>query len=177
MKAQDEYFLKRVKLFYDNRLKNSWMGLCNFSKKGWQTWLNLCLKRTMYQRKVDVDMLNAVKSVLADVSSVSPSSEQRDLCLAYEHHYHMPFFFVAWLLKKRRRYITPKSFAKRILTDTGLTRAVKERPLGCSNHAQQLMRNSGGSLDNQTWHTNHWLQQKLPKFGFRTHTTALWPMK
>ena len=26
---------------------------------------------------VDVDMLNAVKSVLADVSSVSPSSEQR----------------------------------------------------------------------------------------------------
>ena len=31
----------------------------------------------MYQYKVDVDMLNAVKSVLADVSSVSPSSEQR----------------------------------------------------------------------------------------------------
>ena len=31
----------------------------------------------MYQRKVDVDTLNAVKSVLADVSSVSPSSEQR----------------------------------------------------------------------------------------------------
>ena len=54
----------------------------------------------MYQRKVDVDMLNAEKSVLTDVSSVSPSSEQRDLCLAYEHHYHMPFFFVAWLKKK-----------------------------------------------------------------------------
>ena len=31
----------------------------------------------MYERKVDVDMLNAVKSVLANVSSVSPSSEQR----------------------------------------------------------------------------------------------------
>ena len=30
----------------------------------------------MNQRKVDVDMLNAVKSVLADVSSVSPSSKQ-----------------------------------------------------------------------------------------------------
>ena len=30
----------------------------------------------MYQRKVDVDMLNAVKSMLADVSSVSPLSEQ-----------------------------------------------------------------------------------------------------
>ena len=38
------------------------------------------VKRTMYQRQVDVDMLNAVKSVLADVSSVSPSSEQRALC-------------------------------------------------------------------------------------------------
>ena len=31
---------------------------------------------TMYQRKVDVDTLNTVKSMLADVSSVSPSSEQ-----------------------------------------------------------------------------------------------------
>ena len=35
------------------------------------------VKRAMYQCKVDVGMLNAVKSVLADVSSVSPSSEQR----------------------------------------------------------------------------------------------------
>ena len=35
-------------------------------------------KRRMYQRKaVDVNILNAVKSLLADVSSVSPSSEQR----------------------------------------------------------------------------------------------------
>ena len=31
----------------------------------------------MYQRKVDVDMLNAVKSVLAHVLNMSPSSEQR----------------------------------------------------------------------------------------------------
>ena len=31
----------------------------------------------MYQCKVDVDMLNAIKSVLADISSISPSSEQR----------------------------------------------------------------------------------------------------
>ena len=29
----------------------------------------------MYQRKVDLDMLNAVKIKLADVSSISPSSE------------------------------------------------------------------------------------------------------
>ena len=41
----------------------------------------VAVKRTMYQRKVDVDMLNATKSVLADVSSVSPSSEQRTLWL------------------------------------------------------------------------------------------------
>ena len=34
------------------------------------------LKYTMYQRKVDMDMQNAVKSMLADVSSVNPSSEQ-----------------------------------------------------------------------------------------------------
>ena len=33
----------------------------------------------MYQHKVDVDMLNAIKSVLAEVSSVSPSSEQKKL--------------------------------------------------------------------------------------------------
>ena len=37
----------------------------------------MAVKRTMYQRKVDVDMLNAIRSVLADVSGVSPSSEQR----------------------------------------------------------------------------------------------------
>ena len=34
----------------------------------------MAVKCTMYQRKVDVDMLKAVKSVLADVLSVSPSS-------------------------------------------------------------------------------------------------------
>ena len=32
----------------------------------------------MYQCKVDVDMLNAVKRMLAGVSSVSPSSESRE---------------------------------------------------------------------------------------------------
>ena len=36
----------------------------------------MVVKRTVYQRKVDVDMLYAVKSVLTDVSSFSPSSEQ-----------------------------------------------------------------------------------------------------
>ena len=32
----------------------------------------------MYQHKVDVHMLNAVKSVLADVSSISPSLALRE---------------------------------------------------------------------------------------------------
>ena len=39
--------------------------------------IGVTVTHRLYQRKVDVDMLNAVKSVLADVSSVSPSSEQR----------------------------------------------------------------------------------------------------
>ena len=45
-------------------------------------WGCLCVavKRTMYQRlNVDVNMLNAIKNVLANVSSISPSSEQRYL--------------------------------------------------------------------------------------------------
>ena len=37
----------------------------------------------MYQCEVDVDMLNAVKSVLADVSSVSPSSEERVILVVF----------------------------------------------------------------------------------------------
>ena len=39
--------------------------------------VNSSKDRTMYQRKVDVDMLNTVKSLLANVSSISSSSEQR----------------------------------------------------------------------------------------------------
>ena len=49
----------------------------------WNTSLvcvGVAVKRRMYQHKVDVDMLNAIKSVLADVSSVGPSSEQKGLC-------------------------------------------------------------------------------------------------
>ena len=37
----------------------------------------------MYQRKVDVDTLNAVKIKLADGSSVSSSSEQRWVVMGY----------------------------------------------------------------------------------------------
>ena len=49
----------------------------------------------MYQHKVDVDMLNAVKSMLADVSSVSPSSEQRNVSqhtLYGVQHIHIVLF-------------------------------------------------------------------------------------
>ena len=60
--------------------------------------------RTMYQRKVDVDMLNAVKSVLADVSSVSPSSETSAnnslRCSAYPHQ---PYVDKLYVLPPRRR--------------------------------------------------------------------------
>lgn len=35
-----------------------------------------------------------------------------------------------------------------------------------------------GPLNNsKTSHTNDWPQQKLSKFGFRAHTTALWPVE
>ena len=37
----------------------------------------MAVKQTMYQCKVDVDMMTAVQSVLADVLSISPSSEQK----------------------------------------------------------------------------------------------------
>ena len=50
------------------------------------------------QRKVDVNMLNAVKSVLADVSSVSPSSELRQPThslrrSAYPHQLYVDTFY------------------------------------------------------------------------------------
>ena len=39
--------------------------------------VGVAVQRGMYQRKVDLYMLNSVKIKLADVSSLSPSSEQR----------------------------------------------------------------------------------------------------
>ena len=38
------------------------------------------------------------------------------------------------------------------------------------------VKHSGAPLDNHTWFINSWPQQKLPKFGFGSQTTALWPM-
>ena len=49
-------------------------------------WQQTAKQFTMYQRKVDVDMLNAVKSVLADVSSVRPASEQRAIFIQEMFH-------------------------------------------------------------------------------------------
>ena len=40
----------------------------------------MTVKHTMYQRKVDVDMLNAIKSVLADVSSIR-AKKDGEVCL------------------------------------------------------------------------------------------------
>ena len=39
------------------------------------------------------------------------------------------------------------------------------------NHVQLLRVKN--PLNNQTWHTNGWPQQKIPKFGFCTHTTGV----
>ena len=61
----------------------------------------------MYQRKVDVDMLNAVKSVLADVSSVSPSSEQANVrkvsSLRHSAYPHQPYVDTLYVLPPCRR--------------------------------------------------------------------------
>ena len=51
------------------------------------------------------------------------------------------------------------------------------KPVSQSCAVAKSNRNSGGPMDNQTWHKNDWPPQKLPKFGFRTRTTALWPME
>ena len=41
------------------------------------------------------------------------------------------------------------------------------------NHALKV-KNSGGPLDNQTWHTNNWPQLNFQNLVFVQHTTALW---
>ena len=70
-----------VSLFFSQNSK-----ICMVYQTQWNTspvWelelvcVGVAVKHTMYQLKVDVDMLNAIKSVLADVSSISPMSEQR----------------------------------------------------------------------------------------------------
>ena len=45
--------------------------------------VSVAVKCRMCQHKVDVDMLSAVKSVLADVLSISPLSEQRKIKVKY----------------------------------------------------------------------------------------------
>ena len=82
----------------------------------------------MYQRKVDVDMLNAVKGVLAGVSSVSPSSEQRDCvtCLTYSiasfsHIFYDTFQFnkvwsVLWnILPAIQHDQVPKHYKRKVM--------------------------------------------------------------
>ena len=60
----------------------------------------------MYQRKVDVDMLNTVKIVLTEVSSVSPSSEQGvDYGLGERGRPHVDTFFVLPLRQCRLKQV------------------------------------------------------------------------
>ena len=57
------------------------MGVCGGEATGESCCFvvaHLYEKRTMYQCKVDVDMLNAVKSVLADVSSIIALRQNKD---------------------------------------------------------------------------------------------------
>ena len=88
-------------------------------KKYWmlsETFLVLdwAFSHTMYQRKVDVDMQNAVKSMLADVSSVSPSSEQRELyhrlftieIVSFTHWWHSLLLQMRSYLSKNKHNIT-----------------------------------------------------------------------
>ena len=45
------------------------------------------------------------------------------------------------------------------------------------SHAQPpKVKHSGGPLNNQTWQTNGWPQQKLPEFGFSAHTLLGLPL-
>ena len=60
----------------------------------------------MYQGKVDVDMLNTVKSLLDDISSVSPSSEQKQKpthSLRRSAYPHQPHVDTLYVLPPRRR--------------------------------------------------------------------------
>ena len=55
----------------------------------------------MYQRKVDVNILNAVKNMLADVSSVNLSSEQRanvDTLYVIHTYILLPRYCIVFLL-------------------------------------------------------------------------------
>ena len=53
----------------------------------------------MHQCKVDVDMLNTIKSVLADVSSVSPLSEQIIYLSYFKESFKEFELFIQWEFK------------------------------------------------------------------------------
>ena len=71
--------VKVDKLPEANRVNSLYNGILVPVRTSFVVCVGLAVKCAMYRLKVDVDMLNAVKNVLADVSSVSPSSEQRGL--------------------------------------------------------------------------------------------------
>ena len=54
-------------------------------------------------------------------------------------------------------------------SDTWVKKCMRIRQF--HSHAQPpKVKHSGGPLNNQTWQTNGWPQQKLPEFGFSAHT-------
>ena len=73
----------------------------------------MAVKHTMYQRKVDVDTLNAIKSMLADVSSVSPSSEQRysrmRILFQNENAWNEKYSGLLGILSTKRTSIKPEN--------------------------------------------------------------------
>ena len=85
------------------------------------------MSNVQYQGKVDVDMLVAVKSVLAHISSVSPSSEQSPLLwrrtiaqnvsqhsLRHSAYPHQPYLDILYVLPLRRHRL------KLVLTGTSI---------------------------------------------------------
>ena len=58
--------------------------------------VGVAVKHTMYQHKVGVDMLNAVKSVLANVSSASPSISQHTLYGLQHIHTNLTYYIVCF---------------------------------------------------------------------------------
>ena len=101
---------QKQKLTFNQRIsyKKYWMLSETFLVLDW------AFSHTMYQRKVDVDMQNAVKSMLADVSSVSPSSEQRELyhrlftieIVSFTHWWHSLLLQMRSYLSKNKHNIT-----------------------------------------------------------------------
>ena len=72
--------------------------------------VGVAVKRRMYQREVDVDMLNAVKSLLADVSSIRPSSGQGETREKTRDSWSIWTFYAGLTLMKLQRFLLLRVF-------------------------------------------------------------------